>query len=534
VARSQSLFRRLLVRSVTMAYVIAVAGFLWGCAQCYIPGKGFTYLVKFGQLESSRYLPELKAVNHYEIEGTHGYDGQFYAQIAMHPQLGDPALRDAVDGVVYRARRILFCWTAYALALGDPVRALHIYAVQNIVAWLALAALLWRWFPATSWSNFLRWAGVLFSVGLVGSVNGALTDGPSLLLIAAGAALAEAGRPWWSAALLGLSGLGKETNVLAGAALAPKEGAEVRAWMKAVGRLALVALPLAIWLVTLKTWLGEAMDAGARNFAPPLVAYAGKWREVAHEFAVPNAAHGSVLVMVALTVQFLFFALRPRWRELWWRIGAAYAGLMAVLGAAVWEGYPGAAARVLLPMTLAFNIAVPRGARWWAVLLLGNASVLLVPDVMTPPLREVYRVSGPYALRIVERTGEALELRFDENWFGPEQSLFETWRWNRGNASIMVHNLQPFALVADVSFVLRTRESRHVAVTQAGRTLWEGQLAADSAVPVNLHGVRLPAGETLWRFETDRAGAPPNDRDLRPIAFSVRDLVVRVREKAEP
>jgi hypothetical protein len=347
-------------------------------------------------------------------------------------------------------------------------------------------------------------------------------------------ALAEAGRPWWSAAVLGVSGLGKETNVLAGAALVPKERADVRTWLKAAARLALVALPLAVWLLTLKTWLGEAMDPGARNFALPFAAYAGKWREVWQDLGAPNGSHGSALVVVALTVQFVFFAFRPRWRELWWRVGAAYAGLMAVIGAAVWEGYPGAAARVLLPMTLAFNIAVPRGARWWAVLLLGNVTVFLVPEAMTPPAREIYRIRGPHALRIVETTGQPIELRFDENWFGPEQSMFEEWRWSRGTAAIVVRNPQPFAIRVDVSFELRSRTSRRVVFKQDDRTLWEGQLSADAAVPVRLQGVRLPAGETPWRFETDRAGEPPNNHDLRPLAFSLRNLVVRVREKAEP
>ena len=61
---------------------------------------------------------------------------------------------------------------------------------------------------------------------------------------------------------------------------------------------------------------------------------------------------------------------------------------MIFLGAAVWEGYPGAASRVLLPMTLAFNILVPRGWKWWGVLLLGNLSVFATYDTLRAPARE--------------------------------------------------------------------------------------------------------------------------------------------------
>ncbi len=52
---------------------------------------------------------------------------------------------------------------------------------------------------------------------------------------------------------------------------------------------------------------------------------------------------------------------------------AAALALAAVLGPALWEGRPPAAARILLPMTFAFNVVLPRRGRWrWPVLVLGN------------------------------------------------------------------------------------------------------------------------------------------------------------------
>ena len=221
-----------------LAYVATVGMFLWICAQFYIPGKGFTYLVRFGaQHNVPPVIPALGpgGINHYEEEDSFGYDAQYYAQIAMRPWLSNPALKRAVDSLPYRARRILFAWTAYGLALGDPTRALQIYAVQNIACWLALATLMLRWFPPVNWGNFVRWFGVLFSSGLCLSVRGSLVDGPSLLLIAIGIAIAETGRPWWSAVILGVSGLGRETNILAVGVPAWPVAPTLRAWAAVEG-----------------------------------------------------------------------------------------------------------------------------------------------------------------------------------------------------------------------------------------------------------------------------------------------------------
>src|SRR5665213_2931168 len=76
-----------------LAYAATVAVFLWICSQFYLPGKGFTYLIEFGAREEAHYLPELRAINHYSLPDSNGYDGQAYAQIAMRPHLGDPVLQ---------------------------------------------------------------------------------------------------------------------------------------------------------------------------------------------------------------------------------------------------------------------------------------------------------------------------------------------------------------------------------------------------------------------------------------------------------
>ncbi len=517
------------------AYFIAIAAFGWICAHFYIPGQGFTYLIMFSDAESGRYIPELRAIDFYEFVESGGYDAQWYAQLAMHPNVGDPVLQEALDGPAYRARRILFSWLAYALAGGDPVRALHIFAVENIVGWFLLAALLWRWFPPRDASNFVRWFGVMYSLGLCFSVGAALTDGPSLLLIATGLALAEAGRPWWSAAVLGIAGLGKETNVLAAAGLLEGRMGDGRRWLRWILQGLVVAIPLAAWVVVLEFWIGRSGDLGQRNFAGPFVGYVQKWRDSLAGWADPESRAvlpKTLLVLVSLTTQWLFFVLRPRWRELWWRVGAAYAMLMIFLGGAVWEGYPEAAVRVLLPMALAFNVLVPRGRWWWGVLLLGNLTVLLAPDPLRPPA-EGQEVRGSGELRRTADTGKPVDVVFDRSWHPPERQGSERWRWSRGPAPLTVQNPHPFALVADLTFQLESDGERRLVVRQDGQEVWSGVLPPKQRVPVEWRGIRLRPGANTWHFETDTPAAPPGNGDERLLAFRIRNLEVRLTGRGD-
>lgn len=533
MGKLNSFFVRCRPFALALGYAAAVGLFLWICSQFYLPGKGFTYLIEFGDRDHASYLPQLQAVNHYELPGSSGYDAQHYAQIAMHPSLRDPVLQRAVDNLPYRARRILFCLTAYALAGGQAVMALHIYSVQNIVCWLLLAALLLRWFPPTCWNNAVRWGGILFSFGLCVSVRGSLVDGPSVLFIAAGMALAESGRPWLAAAVLGAAGLGRETNVLAASALAPAGATRRDRWIS-LARAALVVVPLAVWLFVLWRWLGGAGGAGSRNFSAPLAGYARKWGEIGRVAAEGSGglAWGSALVLVSLSAQALFFLVRPRWSDPWWRLGAVYALLMVVLGDAVWEGYPGAASRVLLPMTLAFNVLLPRGRAWWIALILGNLSVLVSPDALPLPGRESCVVEGPRALRIIADTGAVVEAVFDSQWYPPEKSWLEYWRWDRGDAAVAIRNPHPFAVTADIFFGLRAADSRGAEVWQGGRRLWRGALERGRLSPVEIRQVRLEPGDTLWRFTTDRPSFVPGNGDTRQLGLSVRNLRVVLRGPA--
>jgi hypothetical protein len=502
----------------------------------YLPGQGFTYLIQFGSQEHSRYVPEVKAVNHYEMPDSPGYDSQWYAQIAVHPRLKDPVLKKAVDSLPYRARRILFLWTAWALGGGRPGLVLGIYSVQNIVCWFLLAGLLLRWFPPTNWGNCFRWAATLFSFGLIFSVRGALLDGPSLLLVAAGIALIESGRQWLGALVLGVSGLGKDTSVLCGSALTPPEWRNPRTWAPWLARCAVVVLPLALWMLYLRVHLGHGDDIGARNFARPFCGLMNKVQDTFSSYLAERnypfvtVTKFDAFVLVGLLAQFFFFAFRIRWRDIWWRIGAGYAVLMMFLGDAVWENYPSAAARVLLPMTLAFNVSVPR-KRWWpALLVLGNLGVFASADLLKPPGRESFVVEGPKELRVNPKDGKAVEAIFGpRNWWKPEKSRWDYFRWSMGDSTVALHNPQPFPIIADVTFKLRSVDARAAIVVLEGRIVRQEMLKPAEVTSATLSGLVLPPGDTVLTFRSDRPAAFPGNDDRRRLTFMVRDLEIDIK-----
>src|ERR1700761_7074106 len=88
-------FKRKLALGPLLGCACCLIIFLLLCSRFYLPGKGFTYLIEFGDREHARYLPELQAVNHYELKDSSGYDAQWYAQIAMHPRLSDPVIQNS-------------------------------------------------------------------------------------------------------------------------------------------------------------------------------------------------------------------------------------------------------------------------------------------------------------------------------------------------------------------------------------------------------------------------------------------------------
>jgi hypothetical protein len=362
---------------------VLVALFLFSIRKYYHPGTGFTALI--GLPAGHEYeTAAMRAVPHYDYAGAGVYDGQFYAQRALDPLARDPLTDRAMDLAPFRARRILFSWTAYLAGFGQPAWILEAYALQNVVCWLLLAALLARWLPPSTPRGLAAWGACLFSHGLLWSVRFALLDGPSLLLIALAIKLSEDGRAWASAAVAGVSGLGRETNLLA--ALAQPLPAGVRAWVRLVPIAVIVVLPLLVWEDYLYSIYRSTIFAGAEGQATtPGVALAGAlsaaWAHV-RSAGVLSPAASDACILGSLVVQAVYLAVHLRHREAWWRVGAGYVVLLLIMDRVLVTPSTGAITRVMLPMTAAFNVLLvrsPGGRGFWAWFLAGNLH--LVPGL---------------------------------------------------------------------------------------------------------------------------------------------------------
>jgi len=507
-------------------YGLLLAVFLAALAQFHIPGKGFTYLITFGAELEHTWISKVRNLNLHMQRGSVGYDAQYYAQIAMDPSLQNRELHTAVDSLGYRARRILLPAVAYLMGFGQPGWIIQAYALQNALAWIALALVLMHWFPPRDFDRMLRWAGVLFSFGLLVSFRNALVDGPSLLLVAVGALLWERGRTHLATGVLALSGLAKETNLLAAAAVLPGRGTDLREWMKSALRGLLILTPLALWMVYLFWRVEGSIYAGERNFDLPFAAYGRKWLEIASgwpHLSVENPGPAlSLLMMVSLTAQLAYFVCRPQWSQLWWRIGASYVVLMIFLGDAVWEGYPGAASRVLLPMQLAFNILVPAGKGWKVLLLAGNLTLLGAAAALHGPEGEGYQVKGDGDLLVAEN-GRPFAVEFNESWHSPERGQGTYWVWSSGAGVIALQNPHAFELAARLRFQLTAAGTRNLTVRVNGMEVWRVSLAEAQAVQVSLAQIRLPAGISRLEFLTD-APARRIGTDPRDLAFCLHNL----------
>jgi len=359
--------------------LVLVAIFLALIARFYHPTTGFTALIAFPRGNSSE-APALQAIPHETVPPWGSYDGQFYAQRALDPLLRDPRVDRAMDLAPYRARRILFSWTAYGLGLGRPAWILQAFALQNVASWLLLAFLLTRWLPLRSARDLAVWTACLFSHGLLWSVRFALLDGPSLVLTVLVVVAAERERWMLSAALAGINGLARETNVLG--VLAQKWPAGVRDWLRLAGAALLVVLPLLIWEDYLYSIYRSTIFAGTDQLTVPGSAMVATIRRVLAASASAGVFSAGLLqlaLLVSLIVQAIYLIVRPAPRLPWWRIAAGYILLMLVMDPILWSPTTGAITRVLLPLTFAFNILLTReqpSPRFWALFVAGNLHLL--------------------------------------------------------------------------------------------------------------------------------------------------------------
>jgi hypothetical protein len=377
-------------------YIAVVVVFLISIRHFYQKNTGFTSLIHFGSKFYDRTLPAVRYARHAISLDDWGDDGQFYAQMAVEPLLRNRQLDVALDNPPYRSRRILFAWTAYLAGRGEPEWILKAYAMQNIIAWLALAGALLYWFPLVRARNVLPWIGCLYSAGLLISVRLSMLEGPSILVVTLAILAHERQRRWLATGLMAMSGLGRETNMIGSGLLLGRVPRTRQEILTVCGTAACILLPFFLWSLYVSSIYPNFSYTNPASFAVPFSGYLTKWSTTLgeyYQYGWHSNARFNFAILVGLSVQMAFLALRWEWKSAWWRMAAPYCLLFAMTSYAVWGGSPGAAPRVLLPLTFAFNVLVARLEGWsfWALVILGNLSVVSgIAAIETPWLSTLF------------------------------------------------------------------------------------------------------------------------------------------------
>lgn len=352
--------------------MLAVFGAMIGLR--YEAGKGLSALIQFDTTFEARSNPVLRSIPHHVRHPT-GFDGQFYAQVALDPLLRDPATKNALDVPAYRARRILMPAMAYAAGAGQPSWIIFAYPLVDLGFWLLLLWLLLKCLrPANAFQRGCITA-VLFSAGLLDTVRLALPDLPATVLMLAPYFVTMTGGGVVIA--LACACLCRETSVLGVAAYFGRRAPSDQTFAARAILAVLAVLPLAGWMAYVHSRFGTDTLTGG-NLAVPFTAAAHTLTTSAMRFAneLSPGALGAVAIVVGLHLQAAYLWLNRNWTDPFWRLGVLFTLVLVVLGPKVWEA-PLAACRDVLPMTIAFNVLLLRRAQpSWQLFVWGNACSL--------------------------------------------------------------------------------------------------------------------------------------------------------------
>jgi hypothetical protein len=509
--------------------VAAVMLFLGMVVRFWHPIYGFTAFLQLDIRNEARAIAAFREYPVFVYRDTGGYDGLQYAQIAHHPLLKAGELRPAIDNFSYRARRILLPALAWLLAAGQPAWITQVYAGLNIACWLILAALLWRMLPVTDARSLIAWTGILFSAGVLGSVRLALIDLPALTLVAAALSAAERGRPRTAVGWLAAAALTRETSLLAGAGFGTGPWNSPRAVARNLLCLMLATAPLIAWLSYIN-WCIDPVNHGSRNFAWPVVGLVEKWIEcvrilIQPELPLQEFAFTTLLATIGLTVQAGFILARPRPADCWWRVGAAYTLLMLGLGPAVWEGFPGAAFRVLLPLNLASNVVALRTRAPFVWLLACNLTVF-------SGLLAFRDGPSDYDLLTMARHRQVSGMvHLGKGWYGGEQNAHHRWAWAESNGHLAIATW-PRSSVVETRLNLRllSLTPREVRILTAGREIWRGQIGK-TLTTVSLPPL-LVTGDLDLELASEGPSVPESDSpDARRLGFALYDPAISMSER---
>lgn len=509
---------------IPLAGWAAVAAFGLLALRFWHPYYGFTKFIQIDEVDGAIAVRELRERPVYLHPGENGYDAAAYVQIAYHPLLNSDELAPAIRNVPYRARRILGSALAWTLSLGNADRIANVYAALNLGMWLALAWITWRLLAVRDWRGWVGWAGFMFCAGALHAVRLALTDLLAVTLFGAALLLLERGRPKLALAALATAGLARET-VLAGVVIflrGPWESP--RTWVRLAARAGIVAAPLGAWMLYVR-WKAGAGDQGLGNFSWPALGFVEKWGATWADFGRhPDFRWLIVTTLLAtagLGAQALYLLRHRRIEDASWRAGAAGVALMIFLGGSVWEGHPGAATRVLLPMSLAFAVCAVRyraGPGWLvAGALTAFSGILALWHVPNDP-KEI--AAGRFG-------GGAFVARSVEGWYPTERNARRVWAWSGGDATLALELWPRTAEPKAVELDVRAIAARRVEIRQSEKVLWQGTIGT-ARQRITVQGARAEAGKLrLHLVSLDPPAIENASPGARTLAFAVDGVSLR-------
>lgn len=356
--------------AAAVAFVLGMVALRWDAQ------TGFTSLLRFGEASALPRIPALASVRVATVPGI-GYDGQYYSQLAVSPDTRDPAVAAALDSAPYRARRILLPWTAHLLGAGRAALTLDVYALQNVAVWLLLGWILWRELASAPRKRAASiWCCCMLTLGSLDCVRMGLVDLAPVLFLAWAAHRVRSGRPRSAVAAVALAGLARETSLLGGMLLfEPGRRSPVRGAL----RWAVAALPLLAWAAWLHARVPGPGALVKGNLDWPVAGFVRSCLSCSAHIAGGEFGTRWVFGLLgglSLAYQSVSLIARPRWSDPWWRMGVGFAVFFWFLGGSVWHGY-WAAARVVLPMTFAFNLLAAKDRGFWGRMTAANLPLLL-------------------------------------------------------------------------------------------------------------------------------------------------------------
>ena len=353
-------------------------------AKQYENRHDLTQLILFGQKEHPHALPEIRALQP-ATDSPDGFDGQFYAQIALDPSVQRPEFRTSVLCGSYRAQRVFLPALAYVIGHGSPPAILRAYALLNLGFWYVLLAALLCWVRGITARGMLVIYAIVLSTGALISIQRALTDLPAATLGFLSIGLEDVP----AALLISIAILTKPTTGLfLTRYLSPfpdSIGASVRR-----GGIILLALVLpALWNVYIYHVLGNSNSG--HNLTFPFRDWLGRimesWKDLAtipFDFQPWEITHWEwilfeFLALSSMTLQAAFLLLRWQWSNPLWVMGIGFALLFFCLSK---ENFVEQIAytRTAFPITIAFNLLLlesKRGPLFFLYFIPGNIGLLV-------------------------------------------------------------------------------------------------------------------------------------------------------------